>query len=983
MNFAKLRTLVALLVALMVLSVESQSAPVFYVVPGGAGALWNGICYNYPVTGPSQLPCRKNNPCAIPDTSTPLTITGGNSDCVIEIVQTLPERRYRVAFNAMSVPVQHSLYINIAGPVANFTSFEVRNAAPAFIRKSPTATSSEVIFSSVALYSRFATASTVSTGNNPIYASLTFENLTIINTCTDAALQDSAKRWQNKIEKIDAKHGETKSSEIGPENTKNSGNYGETNENYGNSGIEKIGSKIRETSLYGEIDPTRSSPSSSEKREAHIETQATEEVHAKYWIHLKQCKFQWNSTGSMTGIFVMSGSRPASSMEVALVLTSVEFDVQRHIFITLLESILGVTSGSAQTITKVRFERCLGVWNTTSIGGGSILRHMEGVNRSAVVEFVDDTRMHVNVKTLWTSSNGISAPFSLLVHSSTLELHGDIGFNDYYRLIWHFEAVNASVSGYPLKNVDLLLASSNISTPYYGMDPIPLLTPNFTIIEVVSSSSLTVGSATFNKTNFWISSGAHLSLLSDSSITIPPSTPYYTDPIWIQDAPFAFKHADSEIFHSDAPLASQDSAQCSISFDDVISFEGIIKLRTQCNIELKGTLLEQTATTENFISPSIVAMDVLVATGDPSSYVYVPSLHTPKISVHVDAETNYSASIDFSKFVSLSMTLPSSELDPLYLESSESQLFNLTSVLHQSAVELSHTETISDTISYPYLVPLIPGRHFGAPESRHVNINWSLASTLGVYGEKGLNVLNFLAYFSLASPPNSQVTGKETFVSTDSKYIIRYGALYETPQAQDAVQMTFGLSPNTCKSPRPSNQFTCIDGVWVATGNVVVPTITITTTNVRVLGNLTVTGSVIFTPDGSSISIQGGCFFIGPGQGVTIDLSETDPKKLPKSLTLITQSSECSNSLSLIPVSLKQPKNNCAKVKSKLDSKSSKSSLTVLFVVDRSACNTKWIILGSILGVVAILAVVAIIATVTIIKSNKKKSEAKRVAGAS
>lgn len=118
---------------------------------------------------------------------------------------------------------------------------------------------------------------------------------------------------------------------------------------------------------------------------------------------------------------------------------------------------------------------------------------------------------------------------------------------------------------------------------------------------------------------------------------------------------------------------------------------------------------------------------------------------------------------------------------------------------------------------------------------------------------------------------------------------------------------------------------------------------------IPVAGNITVNTTITFIGTGSSL-VADGCVQV-PG-GISIELSKGNT--VPKgSVTLITQSSACDALLA--PVSLKYDKKDCRKTTVKKDPNAASNTLAVIFKVDNSDCNVKWIILGSVLGGVLII----------------------------
>lgn len=178
-----------------------------------------------------------------------------------------------------------------------------------------------------------------------------------------------------------------------------------------------------------------------------------------------------------------------------------------------------------------------------------------------------------------------------------------------------------------------------------------------------------------------------------------------------------------------------------------------------------------------------------------------------------------------------------------------------------------------------------------------------------------------------------------------------------------------------CRGASPGSSFTCVSGVWVSNGTVVQTTVVISTTSVVVTGNLTVQ-TITFSGTSHNVTVTG-CVSV---EGITLDLTQENPGTLSgKTINLISQGSNCTSSLASVPVSIKQPEKNCATVKSSssstTESSSSQTSLSVLFSVDKSGCNTKWIIVGSVVGGVVVLAVIAaIVSTVVLNKAKTNRS---------
>lgn len=180
--------------------------------------------------------------------------------------------------------------------------------------------------------------------------------------------------------------------------------------------------------------------------------------------------------------------------------------------------------------------------------------------------------------------------------------------------------------------------------------------------------------------------------------------------------------------------------------------------------------------------------------------------------------------------------------------------------------------------------------------------------------------------------------------------------------------------------PPPPPGFSCTpDGNWVANGSVTIPgTLIISTPSVTVIGNLS-TGSLTFLGNEHQITVIDGCLTISSGGSIVIDVSSGNWKT--GTATLIKQNSNCPNTLDKIPISIKQPNNDCKRPKAKISPNSSRSSLIVIFTTDNKECNIKWILLGSTLGATIFITIVTVIIISSIIGAKRKKAEMAKALG--
>jgi hypothetical protein len=256
------------------------------------------------------------------------------------------------------------------------------------------------------------------------------------------------------------------------------------------------------------------------------------------------------------------------------------------------------------------------------------------------------------------------------------------------------------------------------------------------------------------------------------------------------------------------------------------------------------------------------------------------------------------------------------------------------------------------------MLPTSPSADITLPSN--VSVIWGSATTRPTRKNYPISSQVSLAT-SLASvmpPPNmpllSTESGGEPFLWS-----------YDLPITNS--HFTFSVTYlNICTTSPPSTgAFRCNNGVWEARdGDVVVPGGTVIVGPITVInGSITVEGDVIFTP-GSIINAVNACVVIN-GQ-VQVELTPEEIEELfnyPRdgSRILVTQSGAngCLQQLSTVPISIKDSKQGCKKLKAKNGGTS--NQLSVLFEIDSSACNTKWIILGSVLGGVLLITLILVL----------------------
>jgi hypothetical protein len=162
-----------------------------------------------------------------------------------------------------------------------------------------------------------------------------------------------------------------------------------------------------------------------------------------------------------------------------------------------------------------------------------------------------------------------------------------------------------------------------------------------------------------------------------------------------------------------------------------------------------------------------------------------------------------------------------------------------------------------------------------------------------------------------------------------------------------------------CPQPIPFG-FICQNGQLISFGTINTPSISFPPNSGTVIvnGSLNTATTITFTGLGSSLNVSG-CVNAPDGVVIVLDGKSTPPTGPKNPVLLITQGEGCSQSLVNMIVNVEEPK-SCKKTKVTNDG-SSAIQLTVVFNIDSSSCNTKWIVLGSVLGSVVVILVILIL----------------------
>ena len=177
----------------------------------------------------------------------------------------------------------------------------------------------------------------------------------------------------------------------------------------------------------------------------------------------------------------------------------------------------------------------------------------------------------------------------------------------------------------------------------------------------------------------------------------------------------------------------------------------------------------------------------------------------------------------------------------------------------------------------------------------------------------------------------------------------------------------------TCAhSARPSASFVCVGGIWTSIGSIDTPTLTIPAgaTTTVVSGNLT-TSTVVMSGAGSTVIVTG-C--ISNLSSIELDLTTEDLETIGKTKTqiLISSDASCQTDLSNTTISLKVQGNTCKRASVSPSTSSGGGTLSGMFTINSSRCNTWWIILVSVVcGVIVLVAILALI--VVLVPSVRRK----------
>lgn len=168
------------------------------------------------------------------------------------------------------------------------------------------------------------------------------------------------------------------------------------------------------------------------------------------------------------------------------------------------------------------------------------------------------------------------------------------------------------------------------------------------------------------------------------------------------------------------------------------------------------------------------------------------------------------------------------------------------------------------------------------------------------------------------------------------------------------------LSNATCTIPCiPPPGYRCgSNNVYIFDGNVTEPSFPVPQGDIVVGGSINPGTTIVFEGAGTTLTVYG-CIDIAEIEVVFDTVKSTESKVVINQL-----GSNCTSSLAELKVIVKTKHSSCKKVRVDT-SGSTRSTLSVAFKIDGGGCNTKWIILGSVLGGVLIIGIVIVVLLVT------------------
>lgn len=486
---------------------------------------------------------------------------------------------------------------------------------------------------------------------------------------------------------------------------------------------------------------------------------------------------------------------------------------------------------------------------------------------------------------------------------------------------WQLQLTSSEIRGYDLTNATISLIESDLINVLYT-SPAP---PYATMI-VSSSSSTSTSSIILDQRSLPLlpDHGEDFVSLDDASIFLQPGATLLLNTTFPHHIGI---HGTSRFIYNNSGVHDGIN-DCNVLVLGTLTMDSSSSLTSSCELHLRGDVT----------SGSINGWGLESEERGPHVY---PSLHLWS-SYTYSFELNISTIAGLITFLDSSMHL--SESNPLL-----------------GALKVVGSNTNFGVI-WPPSVPL------DVPSAKWLLLNMPELEDPSLYTDmpaytSGLETKNFIFKLQLHQWMKKRNTHQAPPVT---------GVWF-----QELLTPTTPSSTRSCGQPPTTGTYACINGTWYSSSSVSTSSSLTIATPVVIIGNLTAS-TIIFTNIDSSLIVDG-CINV-TSETTTIDLTKGIGKKTSGSLT-IQQNPACPISLLGLGVNVKNSKSECKKVRSRIDPKSTPQSLTVLFSVDSSACDTKWIILGAVLGAVIVLGTVGIVITCVILKKRKSDAAFKAIRG--
>ena len=262
----------------------------------------------------------------------------------------------------------------------------------------------------------------------------------------------------------------------------------------------------------------------------------------------------------------------------------------------------------------------------------------------------------------------------------------------------------------------------------------------------------------------------------------------------------------------------------------------------------------------------------------------------------------------------------------------------------------------------------IPPALFNSPTLFYLNVSFtglsgelpSKISPVAIYADMRYTNINFCS--SISNSSFSNFTG--TSCSLEGTTVCACSASYAMC-TKDNCDPNSGY-PTTCPiATRPSADFVCVGGIWTTPRtSAEVITIPPNAGLIVIAGNATST-SIVINGLGTSVTIEGCASNLS---NIVIQLSADDiakmsSKTLQTLIVLSSTASQCTD-LSTVSISATSSSKTCKKVNAEKVLSADGKTMSSLFTVSSSGCNTWWIILVSVVvGVIIIsTAILALLA---------------------